>query len=367
MKKLGLLCLALSFSAFAQETSKIDLFDICKGKMSSSKTSMKMMDFDQNKLLVLDRGFCAEFLKQQFQIQAEGIITNLEQGVKPQAIEICKDDDRKPEDKWKVRFYASHSFTTYFNSDVTFQSSRYNVTIKDYEWAERSSREFFLPETWKKEGNNPFQMIDEPSNTFTVSIEKNGHEFFLSAFHLKFLQAENQVKHISGTIDGVAVDGMAPVNKPFDGYDQVPGESELVRNENTHRQMTFELGYGHRFKLLDSKIGSISYVPSIGLGVMMGNNLTVVIKPGEWWEFDDYQETFGVQGFGGSVTNRIEFNSKKERVGFFYENKLGYYKQKHAFMDGTQKYNLGFSGNSVGVKFMIHNPNNKKTKMPATF
>jgi len=60
---------------------------------------------------------------------------------------------------------------------------------------------------------------------------------------------------------------------------------------------------------------------------------------------------------------RIEFNSKKERVGVFYENKLAYYHQNHGFMDGSQKYNLGFMGNSFGLKFMIHNPKNHEKKL----
>ena len=115
------------------------------------------------------------------------------------------------------------------------------------------------------------------------------------------------------------MDGVAPINTPFDGYNQTPGESELVRNQNTHKQMTFEMGYGHRFNLLDSKFGSIDYVPSIGVGVMVGENLTVMIKEGQWWEFDDYKDKHGIQGFGGSITNRLEFNTPKERFGVFYE------------------------------------------------
>jgi len=137
---------------------------------------------------------------------------------------------------------------------------------------------------------------------------------------------------------------------------------ELVRNQNTHMQMTFEIGYGHRFKLLDTKFGDITYTPSIGLGVMTGGNLTVVIQEDNWWDFGDYSESFSIQGFGGSITNRIEFNTKKERFGIFYENKLGFYKQKHGFMDGTQEYNLMFMGNSIGFKFMVFSPKNHKSQ-----
>lgn len=330
---------------FAQQET--DILGICK---------------DQNipkDLIVLDQGFCPEFLKMTSEIELTKTLLDLKTDINLSAVN-CPESVKS--DKWKIRFYASHSFTTYFNTNVKFTSSRYNVEIKDYEWAERSSREFFEPKTWKEEGNNPFQVIDEPSNTFVMSIEKNGHEFFLSAFHPKFLQAQDQIKHIKGSIDGVEVDGFQEINKPFDEYDQVPGESELVRNANTHRQMTFEIGYGYRFTLLKGKLGSIHYVPSIGVGVMVGNNLSVMIKEGEWWEFEEHNENFGIQGFGGSFTNRIEVNGPKERFGLFYENKLAFYKQDHGFMDGNQKYNLGLMGNSVGMKFMIHNPNKTKKK-----
>jgi hypothetical protein len=367
--------LLISFNTFAQSPGQLDLLSICQGKQSekevppSAKPSVKFMKIDQQELVIVDQGFCTEFLKQQSELKVGETVSILGLDVNPTISTNCPSVTAPTpviaaKDKWKIRFYASHSFTTYFNTDVTFQSSRYNVVIKDYEWAERSSREFFSPATWKEEGNNPFQMIDEPSNTFTVSLEKNGHEFFISAFHPKFLQAADQVKYMKGTIDGVEVDGYAPVNKPFDGYNQEPGESELVRNQNTHKQMTFEIGYGHRFKLLDSKVGSISWVPSLGLGVMVGENYSVMIKEDAWWDFEEGKDPYGVQGIGGSITNRLEFNTKKERFGVFYENKLGYYHQDHGFMDGTQKYNLGFLGNSVGMKFMIHNPNNKKSTAP---
>ena len=373
MKTLAILSLLISFSALAKDQAKIDLLAICQGKSQpnteSASTSMKVMKLNQEDMLILDKGFCSEYLKQQSEIKVNSAISVLDKGIQLNAVPECHEDpstllNLKKDDKWKVRFYASHSFTTYFKSDVNFSSSRYNIEVKDYQWAERSSREFFTPEEWAKPQSNPFQMIDEPSNTFTVSIEKNGNEFFLSAFHPKFLQNNNQVSYMKGTIDGVAVDGYAQVNRPFDGYNQEPGESEIVRNENTHRQMTFELGYGHRFTLLDSKLGSITYTPSIGAGVMVGNNLSAVIKENAWWDFDYYQDQFGIQGVGGSFTNRLEFNTKKERFGVFYENKLGYYHQEHGFLDGKQTYNLGFMGNSIGMKFMIHNPNNKKKKVP---
>jgi hypothetical protein len=355
--------LGLALNAHAIGVKKFDLLEICQGKETSEsqptdKVSVKLITLKKQGFLITDKGFCAEFLKQQAELQVKESIQALEVEPGPQKSLTClieEDEKFKAQDKWKIRFYASHSFTTYFDSDVTFRSTRYNVEIKDYSWAERGSRAYFNPKTWFEPGHNPFQWIDEPTNTFTVSLEKNGHEFFLSAFHPKFLQASDQVKHIRGKIDGVEVDEVAPVNKPFDGYDQVPGESELIGNRNSHKQMNYEFGYNYRFRLLDSKFGSLTYSPGIGVGIMAGQNVSTMISPNEWWEFDEYEDKYRIQGYGGSLTNRLEINNKKERFGIFYENKLGYYQLEHGFLDGSQEYNLKFMANTVGVKLKIFN------------
>jgi hypothetical protein len=314
--------------------------------------------------ILIDDGFCEVWLETRAKISAENILPATG---KVNAVPACAETIPSPTpakvsgDKWKIRLYTSHSFTTYFNSDLKIDSTRYQVSIQDYEWAERGSRDFFLPETWRKEGNNPFQVLDEPTNTFTVSIEKDGTEFFLSAFHPKYLQKEGQIKQMTGTIDGVTIDRMQAVNTPFYGYVHTPGESKIVQNRCTHRQMEFTVGAGKRFTLADGKAGSLVYTPSIATGVMTGPCVSQVVKQGEWWEFEGNTDRMRVQGFGGNVTNRLEFNTPNERFGLFYENKLGLYHMKHGFLDGTQEYNLGFMGNSVGMKFMIHNPKLKRT------
>jgi hypothetical protein len=312
--------------------------------------------------VVIDDGFCQAWTESQMESTTRSSLLAPEKlNSTAQTCAPSPSPAAPSGEKWKIRFYASHSFTSYFNSDLRIDSSRYQLSIKDYEWAERGSRDFFNPETWKKEGNNPFQMIDEPTNTFTISIEKNGTEFYLSAFHPKYLQAPDQSKFMSGTIDGVAVNGVQQVNTPFHGYVQVPGESKLVRNQCTHKQMEYTVGAGKRLTLASGKAGSLVYTPSVGVGVMTGACLTVAVKEGAWWDFDENTDPLRIQGFGGTVSNRIEFNSPNERFGLFYENKLGLYKMQHGFLDGTQKYNLGYMGNSVGMKFMIYNPNRKRT------
>ncbi|MCE9506889.1 MAG: hypothetical protein K8R48_01040 [Alphaproteobacteria bacterium] len=240
---------------------------------------------------------------------------------------------KTPDTKWKFKIYASHAFTHYYPSDITIKTSRYDVKIKDYEWHSR-------------DGNNWFS----PKNIF-----------FVSAFHPKFYQNPGQEKLIQGTVDGVAVDHVAPVSTPFHGYYQVPGEMKLGRNENTYRQMEYEVGYAHRFNLLSSrKFGTLSYVPGLSAGFQMGATLSVVVQKDKYWDFDDYHEKTKIQGLGGSIRNKLEWTTPNQRFGIFVENKTAFYHRKHDLLDGTQEFNLRYNSNNVGMTFMLYNPNRHK-------
>jgi hypothetical protein len=265
---------------------------------------------------------------------------------------------------WQVRVYASHAFTHYFPSDIRIKTSRYDVKIDNYEWVERSSREFFNPKTWAKPGNNPFQVFDEPSNSYTLAFEKNAHVIFVSHFHPKFYQDPDQIRHIQGTIDGVAVDHTAPVNDALHGNYYLPGAMRLEDNKNTYLQMEFEAGYAHKFTLLDTKkFGKVLYVPGISAGVQTGRTRSAVIKDGERVE---YHEQYSLQGVGGSIRNKIEWRTPKERFGLFYENKTSLYHRKHALLDGTQEFNFCYTANTVGFSFSLYNPaNHRKSTAPA--
>jgi len=256
--------------------------------------------------------------------------------------------------KWKIRGYASHAFTHYFPSDIRIKTSRYDVTIHDYEWVERGSREYFNPKTWFSSlENSPIRMFDEPSNGYTLAFEKNAHVIFISQFHPKFYQDPDQARHIQGAIDWVAVDHVAPVNADLNGSYQLPGAMRLEENKNTRLQMEFEAGYGYKFNLASSKkFGKIFYVPGISAGVQTGKTASSAIKDGELQEYD---EKYSIQGVGGSIRNKIEWRTPKERFGIFYENKTALYRRKHELLDGTQRFNFCYMASSAGFSFTLYN------------
>lgn len=336
MQKL-ILALFLNSILFASEIVHAHVWSldqICVGQEASrigkEHPSLKLSTWAGQDLIVMDQGFCREFYES---LQEEAI----------------------PKDGgFKIRLYIAHSFTRYFDSDIQFRSSRYSVDIQDYSWAERGSRNFFNPNNWGRDGMSPFQMIDEPSNIFTVSIEKRGHEFFLSAFHPKFLQASGQARQMSGIIDGVLVDRIQAVDERPGLQPLQPGQSGLLTNQFTYGQMNYEVGYGRKVALIRSRIGHLTYVPRVGLGIMVGVNRSVMVGVNDWWALDEFKGSLEVQGLGGSLGNRIEFDSKNDRVGVFYENRLGYYDVKSQFFDGSQHFKLLFLSNSVGLKFKVY-------------
>lgn len=399
MKFMFFLMLLLS-SSLALGKIEFNLDEICSQVRSDEQDSQNdgIDELSSSELLIVDQGFCDVYLETALEDTVyealslvapdESVSEDEKSSIKEYA--SCENPTQilikplmpndylynhttgegiNPKKRWVVRFYASHSFTNYFKTDISFRSARYNVDVKDYQWAERGSREFFTLDHMKEHGEI-YRLIDEPTNTFTVSISNGKFEYFLSVFHPKFLQGENQVKYMKGTIDGVAVDGVYPINRPFDGWNQELGEMELVRNQNTHLQLYFKGGVGYRVPLLNTKFMNITTVPSLALGVMAGQNLTVSIKEGEWWEFDDHlAPKFSVQGFGGTVANRLEFNlGKKRRFGLFYEAAYSFVKQEHEFMQmedgspGTQKYNLQFMENTVGITIKLFDTKNRKIR-----
>ncbi len=269
-------------------------------------------------------------------------------------------------DSWKFNFYFSHAFTHYFKNDITFNSSRYQVLVKDYQWDERHSRQYYLPATWAREGNNPFQWIDEPTNTFVISMEKDNNEIFVSLFHPKYLQNNDQINYMTGTIDGVEVDGYKSVQEPFPGWVNNIGDMRLIRNENTHLQMEFAVGYGRKIDIFKSdSIGNFTLTPGISIALMTGRTFVVIAKPGTWWQYEDYTDKYGVQGFGGNLHTKLEWSLPKEQFGIFFEGKIGIYSMEHGFInDGTQSYNLKYASGNVGVKISLWNPENHKMSYP---
>lgn len=275
-------------------------------------------------------------------------------------IELLKKSDDG--DEWLFRFHFGFSRTNYMPTDMKLQSSRLDVVIRDFEFKERTSAEYYNPKNWQS-FQDGFRWIDEPTNVFAISAEKNNNVFYLNVFHPKFLKVNYQDKHVTGTVDGVAVDGVMPINEPFDGYNNQPGQMHLTRFENTHKQMDWQIGYGRKFVIMDSKrAGQLTYTPQVYAGLSSGMPTAVYVKEGEYWDFDHSGDKHQLQGMNAAVGHSLEY--KYGKVAVFAAQKLTVSHLKQDFFDGTAEFNMMYVNPlTVGVTVDLFKLK-KKTPQP---
>jgi hypothetical protein len=268
-----------------------------------------------------------------------------------------------PDNQWTFNARFGFNRTKYFDTDMHLKSSRLDVNIKDFSFQERTSAGFYNPANWEQP-MDAGRWIDEPTNSFTLSAAKNKNVFSLTVFHPKFLKEPYEDKHVTGTVDGVYVDKVMPINEPFDGYNDQPGQMHLTRFENTYRQMDLQAGYGRDITIADMhKFGKFVYTPSVYAGVSAGYHLDVYNKPGEYWEYNDHQDPLKIQGANVAVGNKIQY--ELGRANIFVENKFTFSHFKHQFQDGTAEYNMKYNATTFGLGYQLYKTKAKTPTTPA--
>jgi hypothetical protein len=269
---------------------------------------------------------------------------------KTEPFELLKKDSDG--NTWKIRFHFGFTRTSYADTDMHLKNSRMDVVIKDFSFDERTTADAYDFRKWNK-FEHFFQWIDEPTNTFAFSLEKDKNVFYLTAFHPKFLKSKFQDKHVTGVVDGVAVDQVMPINEIFDGYNNQPGQMHLTRFENTHKQMDWQIGYGRKMVVFDTpKAGKLSYIPRVDVGLTSGKNRTVYVKEGQYWEYDEIEDKHRIQGANLSIGHRVEY--ERGKVGLFVDQKVTASKLHHGSLDGTASYNMLYSPVTFGLSFQIY-------------
>jgi hypothetical protein len=348
-------------SLAADFVADIDMLDFCPSVQSTEcvvcqkptpvNSTQELEKFSQSILNTL--GHVENDLEMKQVCEAMNVIVaaNNNQPIGP--IEIPQVDGQG--NTWNFRIYFGYTRSRYFNSpEVALNSSRVNVVVKDFEWKERNSFEYFTWDKIKQPGNT-FRFIDEPTNSFGFSMEKKNNVIFLSVFHMKWLFNNSQVKHVSGTLDGVEVDKVMPVNEPFDGYNAQPGEMNLIRLENTYWNINPQIGYGRKIDIISNKkFGTLSYTPSVQAGLMIGSSYSAYTVKGGYWDAEDKKQ--GIEYKGTSLTAGHRLDYEKGRMGLFIDQKYTTSNIKQDFLDGSAKYRLDFSPVTFGLSVKINRP-----------
>jgi hypothetical protein len=245
--------------------------------------------------------------------------------------------------KWVVRFHFGNTMTRYFDTDVCVESDIFTKTLEDLQFIERRSSKHFNPKTWRSD--QFLKWIDEPTNTMALTFEKNKNVFYFTAFHPKFLKT---FLYKEVMVDGKKQYELGPEigeNKYFN--QPLPEGYSLLYIGNTHMNMMWQIGYGRKFNLVESKKwGTVSYIPRVDAGINTGQARSVRVITNV--VTNDYREATKIQGTNVSIGHRVEW--QKGVISLEAEHKLTHSTYKHGFgEDGTAKYDLDTSTITVGL------------------
>lgn len=273
----------------------------------------------------------------------------------PLTIEV-KSNSHGSEKKWKIKFYFSNAHTYYNKTTAKLNNSRMNVKISDLQPYERRSDSYYR--FWEAENfSKALKWIDEPTNTFKISVERKNDEFFISIFHPKYVFSEggapekNNNVHVTGTFDGVNIDKNMALNN------ENANSLNMIEWRNTHKLLQVELGYGKNIALAKSKGAPVLlYTPSVMAGVYISKECSSWVTPdGRVEDFSDGSNANNLKviGYSASVGNRLTLRNRKDNIGAFVEHKFSYGKNNHDLFDGKVKHDISYNSISFGIQFTI--------------
>jgi hypothetical protein len=261
---------------------------------------------------------------------------------------------------WAIRLYFGNGNTFYRPTDMKVNTSRLDINMYDVNGKPRTGYQYF--KFWEYPFKDAFKWIDEPTNNLKIVFDANNHQYFLSINHPKVIYSNansypnlNRDILVKGTIDGIPVSGYMPISQKFDGYNAQPGELNITKLENSWMFMQYELGYGYAIPLFKTeRAGRIVFTPQIQAGIVVGPANGQMLQKGEYWEFESNMGTkYHVMGMSITPAARLEWQSKRQRIGLFAEYRYSHSNLKYPFMDGTIKHKMEYQSITFGFSTSI--------------
>lgn len=260
-----------------------------------------------------------------------------------------KDSDDK---EWKVRFHFGFSKTTYFKSDMNFDSSSIKVQVKGVELQDRPRGYHYDVSKWENI-KDATGWIDEPTNTMMLSFEKGKNSYYLTVFHPKNVRSiyYKTDKKTGEMYDLTQAEG-------YNNYTQeIPEGSNMMYIQNSHLNLIVQVGYGRQFKLFGSKkFGKITYIPRVDVGLNYSKSRSINFVEGK--KRDLHEHTPEINGVSGSLGHRLEY--QKGVFAVFIDQKFTYTKMKQGFLDGSVTYDQVSSPVTFGVALDLFSKKKKR-------
>jgi hypothetical protein len=244
---------------------------------------------------------------------------------------------------------------------VSLQTNDFDVTIHNIKPDERTSMKFYR--VWERPIEDALRWIDEPTNTFILTLEKGPHEIGLHVFHPKYvfynsglgIHTENEYR-VSGNINGQDVDEFMRLRVGPDEYDPDAPQLLFHRYENSHKYMNYSLRYAYQMPLLQkSKFKGLSYTAGATLGLVTGFSNSSYAPNNEYYgSVNPKHKKAKIMGAGFGLLHRLMWTGKKDKFGIFLENQHSFYKLNYDFVGGKAKHSLRSQTFTLGINIRLH-------------
>ncbi len=250
--------------------------------------------------------------------------------------------NKKLDGPWTYRFSFGPSRTQYFNTDLHIKTSKVRGTFYGVGLRERTSMEYY--EVWKQK--NPFNFIDEPTNTMVFSAENTRKKYALNlvVFHPKFLIAGDGLNtdvHFKGEVEGEPVDERVDLNETFGQYQLTKGQLDV--------QGQFQ----KIIPIVESrKAGSLQYRPGAGVGVIIGSPYATYINKKK--ESKEYKGTLAPTGASVSLSNSLTYVFPRDRLSLSFAHDFTAGFMRYTILDGKAVQELVYQNFNVSAGWRLH-------------
>lgn len=255
-------------------------------------------------------------------------------------------DGARQDRTWAWRLSMGPMRTSYYGTPLKIRTSAVSLDVSHVALRERHTMHMY--KIWEDE--NPFQFIDEPSNSFLLSAEnvKRRYSVNLLVQHPKLLitgEGLNTDVHVNGTIEG----------QPFESY-HYDLNSLYSGYKVTANHYTAFLGIEKIIPVVSGKLGALTYQPGLYAGIHLGYSSGI-------YKGQSYEGKLGVIGAGVQVDNRLVYHFPKDRVTAALAYHLSASQLKYRFFDGTVAQDLAYQALSFNLGYRL-TPKTKKRKNP---
>jgi hypothetical protein len=244
--------------------------------------------------------------------------------------------------------------TQYFPTTIDIETSRVRGRLAITP-VERTSMEYY--DIFNNPQPEPWRVIDEPSNSITLTYE-NWEKLFaisLRERHYKMLMSDgDHTGRFTGTMDGQYMDEDIVMSERFPSYKLTQGFAN------------FEILAEKMAILTAGRLGTLIYAPGVGVGLYTGYGDVDYIPPGQTEVAENSSKAIKIIGKSVALSNRVSYFTPRDRFSLSLIHELMAGSLKYPMLDGHARQPLNTQTLTLEAGFRILPWRNKPKIAPLT-